>query len=76
MSSGSTAANTTVTVTGLATNSILMLSPRVQVNSSVIGITVHPRCSTANELVLEQNKIGESSISGSTQSAYLLQFEF
>lgn len=76
MSSGSTAAETTVTVTGLTTNSVLVLSPRVQVNSSVSGITIHPRCSTADELVLQQSKIGESSIGGSTQSAYLLQFRF
>lgn len=76
LSSGSTAVNTTVAVTNLTTNSILVLSPRVQVNSSVIGITLHPRCSTADELVIEQNKIGESSISGSTQSAYLLQVRF
>jgi len=76
MSSGSTAAESTITVTGLTTNSLLLLSPRVQVNSTVIGITIHPRCSTADELVLQQSKIGESSISGSTQSAYLLQFRF
>lgn len=76
MSSGSTAAESTITVAGLTTNSLLFVSPRVQVNSTVIGVTLHPRCSTTDELVLQMSKIGESSISGSTQSAYLWQFRF
>lgn len=68
-------AETTVTVAGLTTNSILVLSPRVTVNSTVAGVTIHPRCSTVDELTIMQVNVG-STLSGSTQSAYLLQFAF
>ncbi len=66
----------TVTVTGLTTNSILVFTPRQQVNSSVVGVYVTPRCSTANELTLTFLNGAVSSLSGSTQSGYLLQFAF
>lgn len=76
MSSGSTVAETTVAVTGLTTNSALFFTARDPLNSSVTAIAVHPRCSTADELVLLQQKVGESSIGGSTARGVLLQFRF
>lgn len=75
MSSNASAAST-VTVAGLTTNSVLILTPRQQNNSSVVGIEVEPRCSTANELALQIFNASGSSITGSTQSGYLLQFAF
>lgn len=66
----------TVTVPGLTTNSILVFTPRQQVNSSVVGIEIHARCSTVNELTLTYQNGSVSSVSGSTQSGYLLQFAF
>lgn len=75
MSSYSASAST-LTVTGLTTNSILVLSPRLQTNSSVVGIMMEPRCSTVNELTITFVNETASSISGSTQSGYLLQFGF
>lgn len=75
LSSGASA-ESTVTVTGLTTNSILVFQPRVILNSTVVGVAATVRCSTANELVIINHNISESSLSGSTQSAYLLQFSF
>lgn len=66
----------TVTVTGLTTNSALSLTPRLQTNSTVLGVTMEPRCSTANELSITFMNFTPSSLSGSTQSGYLLQFGF
>ena len=74
--SSNAADTSTATVTGLTTNSVLVLSPRVQPNSSVVGVEVHARCSTADELTLTFLNGSVSSLSGSTQSAYLLQFGF
>ena len=74
--SSQSADTSTVTVTGLTTNSVLVFTPRVQVNSSVVGIEVHARCSTADELTLTYLNGSVSSVSGSTQSGYLLQFAF
>lgn len=74
--SSATTVESTVTVTGLTTNSILLLQPRLQLNSSVVGITAQARCSTADELVILSQNISQSSISGSTQSAYLFQISF
>lgn len=71
-----TAAASTFTVAGLTTNSVLVLTPRLQTNSSVVGIMMEPRCSTANELTITFTNESASSISGSTQSGYLLQFGF
>jgi len=71
--SSNSAAASTVTVLGLTTNSILHLTPRAQPNSSVVGIFVEPRCSTADELTLTFANTSVSSITGSTQSGYLLQ---
>jgi len=69
-------AESTVTVAGLTTNSILVFQPRVQMNSTVVGVFGTVRCSTANELVIEFHNGSLSTLSGSTQSAYLLQFLF
>lgn len=74
--SSNAGAASTVTVTGLTTNSVLILTPRQQNNSSVVGVTVEPRCSTVNELSLQIVNGSGSSITGSTQSGYLLQFAF
>jgi hypothetical protein len=70
------AAGDTVTVTGLTTNSVLILTPRQRNNSSVVGVIVEPRCSTANELAIQIINASGSTITGSTQSGYLLQFAF
>ena len=75
LSSGASA-ESTVTVLGLTTNSVLILQNRLILNTSVVGITATPRCSTADELTIEWHNISVSSISGSTQSFYLLQFAF
>lgn len=74
--SSNSAAQDTVTVTGLTTNSILVLTPRLQTNSTVVGVIMEPRCSTADELKLTFVNGSVSSLSGSTQSGYLLQFVF
>ena len=74
--SSASAAVSTVTVVGLTTNSILMLTPRQQNNSTIAGVTIEPRCSTADELSLTFMNCSVSSLSGSTQSGYLLQFAF
>lgn len=73
--SSNSAAASTYTVTGLTTNSILVFSPRLQNNSSVAGIFCEARCSTADELTLTIFNGSVSSVTGSTQSAYLLQFK-
>lgn len=70
------AAASTVTVTGLTTNSAIFLAPRQQNNSSVVGVIIDARCSTANELALQIINASGSTITGSTQSGYLLQFAF
>lgn len=75
LSSGAASAST-VTVTGLTTNSILTLTPRGQPNSTVTGVLIVPHCSTANEAVLTFFNVSVSSLSGSTHSAYLGQYRF
>lgn len=74
--SSNSASVSTVTVTGLTTNSILVLTPRLQNNSTVAGVYIEPRCSTANELSLTFINGAVSSLTGSTQSGYLLQVRF
>ena len=74
--SSASSAESTVAVTGLTTNSVLILQNRVKLNSTVTGVTVGARCSTADELVIEWHNVSQSSLSGSTQSFYLLQFGF
>lgn len=75
MSSGPFATESTVTVTGLTTNSVLMLQNRL-INNSTGQVSLHARCSTANELTIQFVSNDASTLSGSTQSAYLLQFLF
>lgn len=75
LSSGGSA-ESTQTIAGLTTNSILVLQPRIANNSSVTGVQVLPRCSTANSLCLTFSNNSISTLSGSTQSGYLLQFGF
>ena len=70
--------DSTLTVTGLTTNSILLFQERANLNSTnSTGIFVsRVRCSTANELRITTANGGESTITGSTMSGYLLQFAF
>lgn len=75
LSSGASA-ESTVTVTGLTTNSVLVLQPRAAVNSTVTGVQLSARCVAADELTVGFHNVSVSSLSGSTNSAYLLQFSF
>ena len=75
LSSGPFASESTVTVAGLTTNSILMLQNRL-INNSTGQVSLHARCSTANELTIQFVSNDASTLSGSTQSGYLLQFRF
>ena len=69
--------DSTVTVTGLTTNSILVIQRRGALNSTnSTGLFLTCCCSTVNELRLTVHNIGASTISGSTMSAYLLQVGF
>lgn len=74
--SSASSAESTVTVTGLTTNSVLILQNRLKLNSTVTGVTAGARCSTADELTIEWHNISQSSLSGSTQSFYLFQIGF
>jgi hypothetical protein len=69
-------AETTVTVTSLSTSDVMVFQPRVTINSSVAGMMAQARCSTASELVLVQINNSASTLSGSTQSGYLLVLSF
>jgi hypothetical protein len=70
-------AESTLTLSGATTNSIFVVQQRVAYNSTITeGVYVTARCSTADELRLTFWNHGASSISGSTSSAYLLQFKF
>ena len=75
MAVGATA-STTCPAVGLTTNSVIVFTPRQQNNSSVVGVLLEARCSTADELELQIVNASGSTISGSTQSAYILQFGF
>lgn len=74
--SSASSAESTVTVSGLTTNSCLFLSPRAKLNSTVTGVFATARCSTADELTIEFHNCSQSSLSGSTQSWYLFQISF
>lgn len=74
--SSASSAESTVTVTGLTTNSCLFFTPRTKLNSTVTGVFTTVRCSTADELVIEFHNCSQSSLSGSTQSGYLFQVAF
>lgn len=71
------AADSTITVTGATTNSVYILQRRGALNSTnSTGLHIEACCSTQNEIRLTTYNIGASTISGSTMSAYLLQFQF
>ena len=74
--SSASSAESTVTVTGLTTNSILFFTPTQKLNSTVTGVFITPRCSTVNELTLLISNCSQSSLSGSTQSGRLFQVGF
>ena len=69
--------DSTVTMTGLTTSSILVVGQTQIWNSTTDpGIIVTARCSTADELKITTVNTGPSSLSGSTKSFTLLQFGF
>lgn len=74
--SSAASAESTVTLLGLTTNAVLVLQPRVRLNSTVTGVLATARCSTADELTILYSNVSISSLSGSTQSFYLLAFSF
>jgi hypothetical protein len=74
--SSASSAESTVTLVGLTTNAVMVFQNRLKLNSTVTGVHISPRCSTADELTLEFHNISQSSLSGSTQSGYLLAFQF
>ena len=70
-------ADSTVTVTGLTTGSVLLFGQTQQWNSTVDpGVIVTVRCSTVDELKITSHNVNASSLSGSTKSGTLLQFAF
>jgi hypothetical protein len=75
LSSGGSA-ESTLTLTGATTNSIFVVQPRSAINSSVTGVDLRVRSTVADEIVLTFANDSLSTLSGSTQSAYLLQFLF
>lgn len=74
--SSASSAESTVTITGLTTNACLFITPRTKLNSTVTGVHLTARCSTADELTVEFHNTSQSSLSGSTQSAYLFALSF
>ena len=62
-------------MTGLTTNSVLLLQNRLKTNSTG-DVDMAVRCSTVNELVILFRNQSGSTLSGSTQSGTLLQFGF
>ncbi len=74
--SSAASAESSVTVTGATTNAVYIFQNRVKLNSTVTGVFITPRCSTANEVVLEFHNCSQSSLSGSTQSGTLVQIGF
>src|SRR5688572_1423006 len=75
LSSGGSA-ESTLTLSGATTNSIFLVQPRSALNSSVAGVDLRVRSTLADEIVLTFANDSLSTLSGSTQSAYLLQFLF
>lgn len=69
------AAESTYTVSGVSTGTVLMFTPTNPINTLY---TVRARCSTANELVLAWGNIGDSTLGTgeSTNRGSLLQFRF
>ena len=64
-----------VSVTGLTTNAVITMQSRTAYNSSVTGVHVQARCSTAGALNLTFINGGGTTLSGSTMSAYALIHE-
>lgn len=64
-----------IAVTGLTTNSVILMQPRVPLNSTITGVDVQARCSTAGALHLTFMNNSGTTLSGSTMSAYALIFE-
>lgn len=69
------AAESTYTVAGLSTGTVLMFTPTNPINAAY---TVRARCSTADELTLAWGHFGDSTIGTgeSTNRGVLLQFKF
>lgn len=60
---------------GLTTNSVIVLQPRAALNSTITGVDVQARCSTAGALHLTFMNNSGTTLTGSTMSAYALIFE-
>ena len=69
----STGANSSYTVTGLTTNSVIVASPRMPLN---VAYTYRARCSTANELIINWLNVSASTQSDSTNRMTVLAFNF
>ncbi len=69
------AAESTYTVTGVSTGTVLMFTPTNPINALY---TVRARCSTVNELTLAWGNIGDSTLGSgeSTNRGVLMQFKF
>jgi hypothetical protein len=74
-SAGSAVHGSSIALAGLTTNAVIMMQPRVPLNSSVAGVTVQARCSTAGALHLTFSNNSLTTLSGSTMSAYALIFD-
>lgn len=69
--------DSTATFAGASTTDVFIVQQRVAYNSTTDpAVYVTARCSTADELKLTIWNHGASSLSGSTMSAYLIQFKF
>lgn len=69
------AAESTYTVAGLTTGTVLMFTPSSPLNANY---TFRPRCSTVNELVIAWGHFNDSTIGSgeTTNHGVLLQFSF
>lgn len=69
--------DSTVTMLGASTSDVFIVQQRAPFNSTADpSVFVTARCSTADELKLTILNLGPSTLSGSTVSAYLVQFKF
>jgi len=73
-SGGSDVHGSSIALAGCTTNSIFIVQPRAPLNSSVVGVSIQARCSTAGAIHLTFSNNTVSTLSGSTMSAYLLEF--
>ena len=72
---GAAVHGSSIALANLTTNAVIVVQPRTPLNSSVAGVHVQARCSTAGALHLTFMNGGGTTLSGSTMSAYALIFE-